>query len=153
MPSVSELRSRLAAVLPDYMIPSAFVSMDELPVTPNGKLDRKALPDPIAQDSGSHYRAPQNNTEIWLCEQFEALTGVKQVGVEDNFFALGGHSLLALTLLMRIRQQMQKELTLRDLFAYPTVQGLSALIDANQAGDGDEIVAGSGYLDDETDDE
>ncbi len=120
---VEDLRRHLAAALPGYMVPSAFVLLDELPRTPNGKLDRKALPAP-ALEAGVG-RLPRNAREHALCELFAEVLGVPEVGVEDGFFDLGGHSLLATRLAGRIRAVLGLDVTVRALFANPTVAGLS----------------------------
>jgi amino acid adenylation domain-containing protein len=120
---VEELRRHLAAALPGYMIPSAFVLLDALPRTPNGKLDRKALPAP-ALDSGAG-RVARTAREHALCELFAEVLGVPEVGIDDGFFDLGGHSLLATRLAGRIRAVLGLDVTVRALFATPTVGGLS----------------------------
>jgi surfactin family lipopeptide synthetase A len=129
-PSAEELRRLLGGQLPDYMIPSAFVVLDALPKTPNGKLDRKALPAPDADRSllASDYIAPRSQAEEMLAGIWMQVLGVQQVGVYDNFFALGGHSLLATQIASRVRDLFQVELPLRTLFATPTIAGLAEWI-------------------------
>ncbi|WP_245300301.1 phosphopantetheine-binding protein [Methylocystis bryophila] len=105
-PAAGELRAALQAHLPDYMLPSAFVTLDALPLTANGKVDRKALPAPDLGALQAHrYVAPRTATEAALCRIWAQTLGLERVGVEDNFFELGGHSLLAVTLIERMRQE------------------------------------------------
>ncbi|QNP40683.1 polyketide synthase [Lysobacter solisilvae (ex Woo and Kim 2020)] len=105
-PSQAELRAHLAGSLPDYMIPSAFVELDALPLTENGKLDRRALPAPATQrpELASAYEPPMGPLETLLCDAFGALLAIDEVGRNDNFFELGGDSMLATRLLQRVAQ-------------------------------------------------
>jgi amino acid adenylation domain-containing protein len=119
-----ELRRHAVGKLPDYMIPSAYVTVDELPLTPNGKLDRAALPDP-ADAPATAGRPPRDQQEEVLCRLYAELLGRETVGIDDNFFALGGHSLLATRLISRIRTELGAELTVRAVFQAPTVAELS----------------------------
>ena len=128
-------RSALATMLPDYMLPAAFVAVAALPLTPNGKLDRRALPEPDWQFLGLElardHTAPRDGTEALLAELFGDVLGQSApVGVHADFFALGGHSLLALRLLARLRQTCGVEVELRRFFAAPTVAGLRAALPA-----------------------
>ncbi|PXX56266.1 amino acid adenylation domain-containing protein [Nocardia tenerifensis] len=128
----AELRSYAAARLPAYLVPSAVVMLDELPLTVNGKLDRRALPTP--RRSGGSGRAPQSPHELLLGELFAELLDVPKVGVDDSFFDLGGHSLLVLRLISRLRP-LGISLTVRDVLESPTVAGLAALASAGSRAD------------------
>jgi acyl carrier protein len=135
-PSVGELRGHVKARLPEYMIPSAFMFLDELPLLPNGKVDRKALPAPDAASVvvGANYVAPRTPAEETLAGIWAEVLRLERVGVEDNFFELGGHSLLATQLIARIRETLKTEVPLRSLFETPTVAGLARAIEQNQNG-------------------
>jgi amino acid adenylation domain-containing protein len=124
---VAELRAHLGKRLPDYMIPSVFVPMAELPHTPNGKVDRKALPAPEQEEPQTPV-APRTSVEERLAELWCAVLRVRQVGVNDDFFDLGGHSLMAAQLITRIRREFGVELPLRAIFAHSTVAALAAAI-------------------------
>ncbi|MFE5098117.1 amino acid adenylation domain-containing protein, partial [Streptomyces sp. NPDC056638] len=130
---VKELREQLAEKLPEYMVPGAIVSLAAMPLTPNGKLDRKALPAPESVGSGA-VRGPRDDREELLCAAFAEILGLPTVGIDDSFFDLGGHSLLGARLLSRIRAVLDAELQMRVLFEAPTVAELaSRLADAEAA--------------------
>ncbi|MDX2093741.1 MAG: amino acid adenylation domain-containing protein, partial [Kofleriaceae bacterium] len=134
-PEVDALRTHAAAALPEYMVPSAFVVLDAMPVTPNGKLDRKALPAPDRAALVRHeYVPPRTEAEQLLAGSWCELLGVERVGVHDDFFALGGHSLLAMQLVARIRQTLAVALTVREVFEAPTLGALAEVI-GRSAGD------------------
>ena len=121
-------RSHLAARLPDYMVPSAFVRMSAWPLTPNGKLDRKALPGVDARSRAQRaYAAPQGRVEQVLATLWQELLGVERVGRDDHFFELGGHSLLAMQLIERLRQH-DLHVAVRRLFAAPVLHELAAAL-------------------------
>ena len=126
-----KLRDRLAAALPDYMVPSAFVQMDAFPLTPNKKVDRKALPEPTetAQTETAEYVAPENTVEQDIAAIWTGILGVQNIGSKDNFFALGGHSLLAVQAHREIRQKLGADkLSITDIFRFPVLSALSAKV-------------------------
>ncbi|HEU0079576.1 MAG TPA: AMP-binding protein, partial [Longimicrobiaceae bacterium] len=137
VPGGAELRAFLSARLPEYMVPAAFVAMDALPLTPSGKIHRRALraPDASAVDAG--YVAPRTPTEARVAEVFGAVLHRERVGAHDGFFALGGHSLLATRVVSRGRDAVGVELPLRTLFEAPTVAGVAERIDALVAAETD----------------
>jgi len=126
----ADLRAHLREVLPDYMVPAAFVLLDRLPLTGSGKIDHRALPEPDwAAGSGSEPTAPRTPVESELAAMFAEVLALPQpVGVTDNFFALGGHSLTATQLMTRVRSAYGIDLPLRMLFADPTVAGLATAV-------------------------
>ena len=133
MPESADLRGHLAAVLPEYMLPAAFVSIDALPLTANGKLDERALPEPDATAVAQQdYEAPCGATETVLAELWQALLGVERVGRHDDFFALGGHSLLAVQLASRVRTVLNVVLPLGVLFDTPVLCALASVLDTQQ---------------------
>ena len=132
--NVEELRNHLAAVLPEYMVPSAYVKLDRLPATPNGKLDRQALPAPeLGAFAARQYEAPLGETEAVVAAIWRDLLQVERVGRHDNFFELGGHSLLAMQLMVRIRAATSIELSVGAVFSLPTLKELAADVDAARA--------------------
>nr|WP_254367134.1 amino acid adenylation domain-containing protein [Paraburkholderia sp. NMBU_R16] len=126
---IAQLRAHLASTLADYMVPSAYVALDALPLTVNGKLDRKALPAPSRDASTSRgYEAPANDTEAALADLWSDVLERGPIGRHDHFFELGGHSLSAVRLLSRIRDAMQLEVPLAELFSHPTLAGFAAAV-------------------------
>jgi hypothetical protein len=127
--SAEELRSHLLGVLPEYMVPSAFVVLESLPLTPNGKLDRRALPAPDQEAYvRREYEAPQGETEVALAGIWQELLGVERVGRQDNFFELGGHSLLVTQLIARIREIFLLDIPLVTVFTAPSISALGEAI-------------------------
>lgn len=126
----SNLRRHLKTRLPDYMIPSAFVTVDALPLNPNGKLDQRALPafDPARPQPLHGYIAPRNELEENLVKIWTEVLNVEKIGVLDNFFELGGHSLLAAQIVARVRKYLGVEIPMRSMFEEPTVADLAAAL-------------------------
>ncbi|WP_186156384.1 non-ribosomal peptide synthetase [Burkholderia gladioli] len=126
--SSAELRAKLAESLAEHMVPSAFVMLDAFPLTTNGKLDRRALPEPDSKAVVTReYEAPQNDTEAAIAVIWQDLLHLERVGRHDQFFELGGHSLMAVQLLGRVRKHAGIKVSLRDFLARPTVASLAAL--------------------------
>lgn len=133
---VDRIRSRVAAALPEYMTPAAYVVVDQIPITAHGKIDRAALPDP--EISGTiEFRAPAAGTEQRLAGIYAELLGQQQVGADDSFFDLGGHSLLATKLVAELRAQFGVDIGVRDVFENATVAGLAAHLDMLTDGAGE----------------
>ncbi|HEU0013521.1 MAG TPA: amino acid adenylation domain-containing protein [Longimicrobium sp.] len=128
-PPVSELRAHLGERLPDYMVPAAFVALPELPLSPNGKVDRRRLPEPAAQDRAPA-AAPQSALERRIAAVWRELLEVEEVGLDDNFFELGGHSLLIARMQARLREALEREVSIVDLFQFPSVGALAAHLEA-----------------------
>jgi amino acid adenylation domain-containing protein len=124
----SDLRSHLAERLPEYMVPSSFFLLSSLPRTPNGKIDRQALPAPAEAEDTELFIAPRTPVEEALCRIWTELLGVEQVGINNDFFDLGGHSLMAMQLLSRLRSTFQLELPLRAIFEAPTIAELATTL-------------------------
>src|SRR6185437_9326280 len=117
----SQLREYLLARLPEYMVPAMYVELEKLPLTANGKVDRKALPDPDRTSDSAAYVPPRTLQEEMLCGVMEQILDIQPIGIRHNFFQLGGHSLLATQVVSRIRNLFGLELPLRILFEKPTV--------------------------------
>jgi acyl carrier protein len=135
------LREFLRRQLPDYMMPSAFMLLDALPLTANGKIDRRALPPP--DDAGAArpaaFLGPSTPTEEAVARIWSEVLGRSKVSVHDNFFELGGHSLLIMQVLTRVREQFQIDLRMRYLFDFPTIAGLAAVIEEIRSRDISEL--------------
>src|SRR5688572_18712210 len=127
--SPSELRSFLAERLPEFMIPSAFVRLEALPLSPNGKLDRRALPEPDWKQAEQKTAVSKTPIEEILCGIWSSVLQVEEIGVDENFFARGGHSLLATRVVSRIKTAFAVELPLRTLFEAPTVAELARRVE------------------------
>ncbi|MGH7578678.1 MAG: amino acid adenylation domain-containing protein [Gemmatimonadales bacterium] len=126
---MSELRQHLAERLPDYMVPQSIVALDALPLTPSGKIDRRALPEPgRAQSVPARYQPPSTPAETVIADIWAVVLKLERVGIQDNFFELGGHSLLATQAMSRIRQAFQVDMPLRAIFEAPTVASLAAAL-------------------------
>jgi len=141
-PRIGELRALVAAALPDYMVPATFVLMDSLPVTANGKLDRRSLPDPrqAAQRPETTYVAPRTAVEQRLKEIWSELFGWERIGVHDNFFDLGGHSLLAMQVVARIAAAFHVMLPPNCLFQCPTLASLAVAVEDARSIEPDEEI-------------
>ncbi|MCV2516991.1 surfactin non-ribosomal peptide synthetase SrfAA [Bacillus subtilis] len=133
--SSQEMREHAAKDLPAYMVPAVFIQMDELPLTGNGKIDRRALPIPNANVSrGVSYVAPRNEIEQKVADIWAQVLQAEQVGAYDHFFDIGGHSLAGMKMLALVHQELGVELSLKDLFQSPTVEGLAQVIASAEKG-------------------
>ncbi|WRZ77126.1 amino acid adenylation domain-containing protein [Streptomyces sp. NBC_01237] len=142
-PETSMLRRWCANRLPDYMLPAGFVVLEKLPSTPNGKVDRRSLPAPDSdrRDLAVEYVAPRDRIEATVADIWSQVLGVDRVGIHDNFFDLGGHSLLATRTVSLLRQELGREVPVRELFTSPTVEQLAdAISRAGSAADGVKLV-------------
>ncbi|WP_423752633.1 amino acid adenylation domain-containing protein, partial [Brevibacillus laterosporus] len=126
--TVAELRKHLSEALPEYMVPTYFVELEQIPFTSNGKVNKRALPEPEGQMT-SVYVAPETETEAKVAALFQEILGVERVGTQDMFFELGGHSLKAMMLVLRMNKELGIEVPLKEVFAHPTVKELAATID------------------------
>jgi amino acid adenylation domain-containing protein len=133
--AIPQLRQFLAQQLPDYMLPALFVPLESLPRNPNGKVDRRALPDPDCSRSQTTtmFVAPRTPVETVIADIWAEVLGIEPIGIHDNFFELGGHSLLATQIVSRLRQVFQVELPLRSLFEAATIADLSPILIAHEA--------------------
>ncbi|WP_346940654.1 amino acid adenylation domain-containing protein [uncultured Clostridium sp.] len=123
------LRDYLKESLPEYMIPAYFVNLEKMPLTQNGKINRRELPEPNLEEILNEYEAPRNEVEESLAKIWSEVLGVEKVGISDNFFELGGHSLKATVLMSKIHKELNKEIPLKELFNSPTIKELSAIIE------------------------
>lgn len=125
---ISELREHLLGKLPEYMMPSAYVQLEELPLNRNGKIDRKNLPQPDKDTPGQEYVGPRSATEETLCRIWQEVLRREHVGIHDNFFKIGGHSLLAARVAARMRESFKLDIPLRRMFESPTIAQLAEVI-------------------------
>ncbi len=139
--SGAQLRSHLGELLPEYMVPTAFVQLDALPLTPNGKVDRRALPAPDFAGEQSDHVAPRTAAEQRLCALWQDVLGIERVGVTDNFFHLGGDSLSSVRVLAAVRMQFGVSLSLQMVFADPTVASVAASVDALSLNNNNDSIA------------
>jgi acyl carrier protein len=140
-PATQEIRDHLKMKLPDYMIPASFIFLEELPLLPSGKVDRRALPAPDWMESQQReaYEAPRTMTEEMLAKLWGDVLKLEQVSVHDNFFELGGDSLLATKLAFQVRRAFEIELPLTTLFRHPTIAALGTLVEDELARQMDDI--------------
>ncbi len=132
--SKEELQEFLAAKLPEYMVPKIWVTLESMPLSVNGKIDKKKLPAPVTEAlSQSEFVAPVTELEKQLARIWSELLEVENIGVHDNFFELGGHSLLATRVVSRIRKELEKELAIKELFVNPTIASLAQALDEDKA--------------------
>lgn len=130
---VPDIRARIRERLPEYMMPSAFVLLASFPLTPNGKIDRSALPAPALDElHAGEYVAPRNDSEARMARIWATLLGLEKVGVKSNFFELGGHSLLATQIVARIRDEFGVEVPVKALFTTPTIEDLCHVIESGE---------------------
>ena len=130
------------------MVPAHFMSLDALPLSPSGKLDRKALPDPAGRSDERAYVAPRSEPERMFCRLFAEITQAAQVSVDDSFFSIGGHSLLAMRLVARVRQETGKTLPLRSIFEHPTPEGLAPHLEGLKSSSRPRLIPGMGRVHD-----
>jgi amino acid adenylation domain-containing protein len=149
-PDAAELRRWAQAALPDYMVPSAFVVLERLPLTPSGKVDRNALPDagPGLLDSTAEFEAPRTPLEETLERVWAEVLGRDRVGVHDNFFDLGGHSLQSVQLVSRLSAALSRPVSVRTVFQSPTIAAMALVLEreATTVGDGEDIAALARWL-------
>ena len=132
---IADLRAALVATLPEYMVPSNFVFLDSFPLTANGKIDRNALPDPatLEDEAGAAPELPRNELERMIAQAWKDALGVDHVGLNENFFDLGAHSLMVAEVQMQLQQLLGRELSLVDLFQFPTVTALANHLNGEEA--------------------
>ncbi|MDY8021009.1 non-ribosomal peptide synthetase [Paenibacillus polymyxa] len=122
-PGVDELREQLLQELPDYMVPSSFMQLDHMLMTPSGKIDRKVLPEPEWQGSGDTVTSPRNDVDLKIQKVWQEILGMQSIGIDDNFFRLGGNSIKAIQVVSRLA--LDFEVGINDIFQYPTIRTLA----------------------------
>jgi acyl carrier protein len=147
-PSVPELKAAAAERLPEYMVPAHFVTLERLPLTPNLKVDRRALPAPdVGSAAGAEFVQAEEGLEEALAALWASVLGVERVGVKDNFFELGGHSLLLARVQAGIQERLGREVAMVDLFRFPTVRTLAAHLEGGEDGEGESAERGQARAD------
>ena len=138
-PTAAQLRAHLKESLPGYMLPAAYVLLDEMPLTPNGKIDRRALSglalsedEAILRGSGAPYEAPHTSDELAIASVWQEVLKLVTVGIHDNFFDLGGHSFLLIQAHSKLQEKYGDRLTLMELFEYPTINSLATHLNSGQ---------------------
>ncbi|MCT6838530.1 MAG: amino acid adenylation domain-containing protein, partial [Bifidobacteriales bacterium] len=134
---IEALKAALKDTLPDYMVPAFWVEMDELPVTANGKIDKKALPEPDIEAGSAAYKAPETEMETLLSDIWQEVLGLDQIGVSDNFFTLGGDSIKGIQMASRLNQHGYK-LEMKDLFQHPTIEELVSYVERTEGKQADQ---------------
>ncbi|MGW7767302.1 surfactin non-ribosomal peptide synthetase SrfAB, partial [Bacillus velezensis] len=134
---IETLKAALKDTLPDYMVPAFWVEMDELPVTANGKIDKKALPEPDIEAGSAAYKAPETEMETLLSDIWQEVLGLDQIGVSDNFFTLGGDSIKGIQMASRLNQHGYK-LEMKDLFQHPTIEELVSYVERTEGKQADQ---------------
>ncbi len=138
-PDIGALKNHLRTDLPEYMVPTAFAVMKAMPLTPNGKVDRKALPNPdelAAQQETVEYVAPENETEAKIAEVWQKTLGKDKVGIDDNFFDIGGHSLLVVRMHRELKVHFEQTIALTDLYRFPTIRGFTDFLSTGGVSEG-----------------
>jgi len=133
VPEASQLQASLSQTLPEYMVPGHYVVLERMPLTSNGKVDRKALPAPDMTRSEAVYVAPRTPSELAIADIWANMLRIDKVSARDDFFALGGHSMLAVQMVAQLHKRAGIEIELRNLFTYPTLEALAGFIDSNKS--------------------
>ena len=132
--NTKQLKKDLALFIPEYMVPNHVFTLEQFPLTSNGKVDRRLLPDSEASMEVSGYITPRNETEKKLLEIWKAILGLQRIGVNENFFDCGGHSLKATQLISQVQKEMDTDISIREVFSYPTIMQLAQIIDERENG-------------------